>query len=139
VIAGLIDRVRGLWPAEPLIERRVTELAAQGEAEAALAVEYAAARRAKGLAYAVSTRKRWVRDGYTLAECQAESSARSPRTPGRTAAPQPAHVAPKPSAEEQEQMDPVFADLMRQFNQARGIRKAEIAALMAARSAQLEP
>ena len=77
----LVARVRGLWPEEPLIERRLGELAAQGEAEAALAVEYAAARKAKGLAYAFSTRKRWVRDGYTLAECQAEVRAGSPRTP----------------------------------------------------------
>ena len=135
-VADLVTRVRGLWPDEPLIERRVAELAAQGEAEAALAVEYAAARKAKGLAYAVSTRKRWARDGYTLAECQAEVRAKAPRTPpGRPTAPPPAHVAAKPPSQD---VDPVFADLMHQFNRARGPRKAEIAALMAARSAELE-
>jgi hypothetical protein len=136
VVAELVTRVRGLWPDEPLIERRVGELAAQGEAEATLAIDYAVARKAKGLAYAVSTRKRWVRDGYTLAECQAEVRAKAPRTPpGRPTAPPPAHVAPKPPSQD---VDPVMAGLMHQFNRARGPRKGEIAALMAARSAELE-
>jgi hypothetical protein len=136
IVTDLVARVRGLWPDEPLIERRVAELAAQGEAEAALAVEYAAVRKAKGLAYAVSTRKRWARDGYTLAECQAEVHAKAPRTPpGRPAALPPAHVAPKSPSQD---VDPVMADLMHQFNRARGPRKSEIAAMMARRSAELE-
>ena len=137
--ADLVARVRELWPDEPLIERRLAELAAQGEAEAALAIDYAVARKAKGLAYAFSTRKRWARNDYTLAECQAEVRAKAPRTPpGRStvSAPLPTHVAPKPPSQD---VDPVFADLMRQFNQARGPRKAEIAAMMAARSKELEP
>ena len=72
----------------------------------------------------------------TAAECTERVAARCAKRPTPPQSLPPAHVAPKSPSQD---VDPVFADLMRQFNQARGPRKAEIAAMMAARSKELEP
>ena len=86
--ADLAARVRGLWPDEPLIQRRVAALAAGEKPRPRVAVEYAVARRARTLAYAVKTRERWAREGYTLTECQEEVRAQAAHAAaGATAGP----------------------------------------------------
>ncbi len=77
-----MERIRALWPDEPLIERRAAELAARGEAEALLAIEYSELRpqgKGSGLTYSILTRDRWHCSGYDLAECEEEVRARRPK------------------------------------------------------------
>ncbi len=95
----IVERIRALWPDEPLIERRAAELAAPlGMAAALLAIEYAERRpspRGSGLAYGVSTVNRWHCSGYDLAECEEEVSARRPK-PKPVPSPRQPEPAPAP-------------------------------------------
>ncbi|MGZ3388393.1 MAG: hypothetical protein ACXWPK_00165 [Isosphaeraceae bacterium] len=134
-LADLVAQVRAIWPDEPDLDHRVAELVdLAGAAKATLAVEYAVARRVKGLGYTFVLAKSWR--NLTAAECAERVAGLRAKRPTPSQALPPAHVAAKPPSQD---VDPVFADLMRQFNQARGPRKAEIAAMMAARSAELSP
>jgi hypothetical protein len=131
---GLVALARATWPDEPDLDHRVAELVAlAGESKAALLVAFAAARKVRSFGYTFTVLKSWR--NLTPAECAERVSAMRAKRPMPPQAPPPAHVAANPPAEE---IDPVMADLMHQFNRARGPRKAEIAALMAARSAELE-
>jgi hypothetical protein len=98
----VVDRIRGLWPEEPLIERRAAELASRGVLEALLAIEYAERKpggKADGLAYAFNTRNRWFCSGYDLAECDEEVRGRRPNAPPPPAAPVQ-QESPPPTPEE---------------------------------------
>jgi len=119
----IVERIRALWPEEPLIERRAAELAARGDAEALLAIEYAELMKADGLVYAIKTRDRWYRDGYDLADCEAEVKARRP-----TARSEPIAVAviskPEPLTPEEiratiEGIDQMKVPALRRINEMR--------------------
>jgi len=89
-LSPIVERIRTLWPDEPLIDRRAAELSSRGIAEALLAIEYAELRppgKGSGLAYAISTRNRWFCSGYDVTECEEEVRARRPK-------PQPATPIP---------------------------------------------
>ena len=115
-VADLVARVRATWPDEPDLDHRVAELVELAGDEAQGRPGGRVCSRAAG--EAVRLRVVLVKSWYNLTavECRgAGHGAGAPNGPRRRLRLPPAHVAAKPPSQD---VDPVFADLMHQFNRA---------------------